>query len=165
MFPVQNKYKEEGLRSLSQSLYSQLPETAETQLAKSVAELQSEVRLVSTLFHISRLLFQSIVKLISPRCLPGNVLHSPSTGRPARRRQRPACTTSSPTRWRRDTLKRPASCRVRYTLESAHSSTSKTFSFGSFDSSRSSKAAAVSLFFYFQTMGLIRTVVVFLMCR
>lgn len=30
--------------SLSQSFYSQLPETSETQFAKSVAELQSEVR-------------------------------------------------------------------------------------------------------------------------
>lgn len=56
---------------------------------------------------------------------PGNVLHSPSTGRPARRKRRPACTTSSPRRWRRDTLKRLASCRVRYTLASAHRSTFK----------------------------------------
>lgn len=39
----QSKYKE-GRRRLSQSFYSQLPETAETQFAKSVAELQSEVR-------------------------------------------------------------------------------------------------------------------------
>lgn len=122
MFPVQNKYKEEGLRSLSQSLYSQLPETAETQLAKTVAELQSEVRLASALIYISGLLFQFIIELISPPCLPGNVLHSPSTGRPAGRKQRPACTTSSPKRWRRYTLKRPASGRVRYTLESAHRS-------------------------------------------
>lgn len=38
----QSKYKE-GRKSLSQSFYSQLPETAETQFAKSVAELQSEV--------------------------------------------------------------------------------------------------------------------------
>lgn len=42
--PVQSKYKEDGIRSLSQSFYSQLPETAETQLAKTVSELQSEVR-------------------------------------------------------------------------------------------------------------------------
>lgn len=40
----QNKYKEDGMRSLSQSFYSQLPETAETQFAKTVSELQSEVR-------------------------------------------------------------------------------------------------------------------------
>lgn len=40
---VQNKYKEDGMRSLSQNFYSQLPDTAETQLAKTVSELQSEV--------------------------------------------------------------------------------------------------------------------------
>lgn len=40
----QNKYKEDGRRSLSQSFYSQLPETTETQFAKTVSELQSEVR-------------------------------------------------------------------------------------------------------------------------
>lgn len=40
----QSKYKEGGRRSLSQSFYSQLPETTETQFAKTVAELQSEVR-------------------------------------------------------------------------------------------------------------------------
>lgn len=42
--PVQSKYKEDGIRSLSQSFYSQLPETTETQLAKTVSELQSQVR-------------------------------------------------------------------------------------------------------------------------
>lgn len=57
MFNVQNKYKEEGLRNLSQSLYSQLPETPETQLAKTVGELQSEVRLVFTVFYINNLFF------------------------------------------------------------------------------------------------------------
>lgn len=31
------------MRSLCQSFYSQLPDTAETQLAKTVSELQSEV--------------------------------------------------------------------------------------------------------------------------
>lgn len=39
----QIKYKEEGLKSLPQSLYSQLPQTADTEFAKSVSELQSEV--------------------------------------------------------------------------------------------------------------------------
>lgn len=43
-FPLQCKYKENGIKSLSQSLYSHLPETAETQLARTVSELQSEVR-------------------------------------------------------------------------------------------------------------------------
>ena len=42
--PCQSKYKEGGRRRLSQSFYSQLPETSETQLARSVSELQSEVR-------------------------------------------------------------------------------------------------------------------------
>lgn len=46
MLPVQRKYKQDGLKSLSRSLYAQLAETAETQLAKTVAELQSEVRLL-----------------------------------------------------------------------------------------------------------------------
>lgn len=39
----QIKYKEEGLKSLPHSLYSQLPQTTDTQFAKSVSELQSEV--------------------------------------------------------------------------------------------------------------------------
>lgn len=46
----QSKYKEGGRRSLSQSFYSQLPETAETQFARAVAELQSEVRDLSSEF-------------------------------------------------------------------------------------------------------------------
>lgn len=46
--PVQSKYKEDGMRSLSQSFYSQLPETAETQLARSVSELQSQVTTTHT---------------------------------------------------------------------------------------------------------------------
>lgn len=41
---LQNKYKEEGKKEMSSSLYSQLPETAEMQLAKAVQEFQSEVR-------------------------------------------------------------------------------------------------------------------------
>lgn len=39
----QIKYKEEGLKSLPHSLYSRLPQTTDTQFAKSVSELQSEV--------------------------------------------------------------------------------------------------------------------------
>lgn len=43
-FPApQNKYKEEGKKEMSSSLYSQLPETSEMQLAKAVHEFQSEV--------------------------------------------------------------------------------------------------------------------------
>lgn len=40
---LQNKYKEEGKKEMSSSLYSQLPETIEMQLAKTVHEFQSEV--------------------------------------------------------------------------------------------------------------------------
>lgn len=40
---LQNKYKEEGRKEMSSSLYSQLPETTEIQLAKIVHEFQSEV--------------------------------------------------------------------------------------------------------------------------
>ena len=40
----QNKYKEEGRKEMSSSLYSLLPETSEMQLAKAVHEFQSEVR-------------------------------------------------------------------------------------------------------------------------
>lgn len=45
LFPVcsQLKYREEGMRNLSQSFYSQLPQTADTQFAKATSELQSEV--------------------------------------------------------------------------------------------------------------------------
>lgn len=39
----QNKYKEEGKKEMSSSLYSQLPQTSEMQLAKTVHEFQSEV--------------------------------------------------------------------------------------------------------------------------
>lgn len=41
---LQVKYQEEGKRSLSQSLYSQLPETSQTRFARDVSELQSHVR-------------------------------------------------------------------------------------------------------------------------
>lgn len=39
----QVKYKEEGKKQASTSLYSQLPETAEIQFAKQMSEMQSEV--------------------------------------------------------------------------------------------------------------------------
>lgn len=41
---LQVKYKEGGLKSLSHSVYSQLPETTQTQLARNLSELQSSVR-------------------------------------------------------------------------------------------------------------------------
>lgn len=43
-FHLQNKYKQSGKESMSSSLYAQLPETAQTQLAAKMSELQSEVR-------------------------------------------------------------------------------------------------------------------------
>ena len=39
----QSKYKEEGKKEASMSLYSILPETPETQHAREASELQSEV--------------------------------------------------------------------------------------------------------------------------
>lgn len=51
--PVQVKYRQEGLRSLPQSLYAQLAETAETQLARTVSELQSQVRALPQVFSVS----------------------------------------------------------------------------------------------------------------
>ena len=39
----QVKYKEEGKQEMSSNLYSLLPETTETQLAKQLTEMQSEV--------------------------------------------------------------------------------------------------------------------------
>lgn len=41
---LQIKYQEEGKKRLSQSLYSQLPETSQTRFARDVSELQSDVR-------------------------------------------------------------------------------------------------------------------------
>lgn len=43
MEPFQSKYKEEGKKEASISLYSILPETPETQRAREASELQSEV--------------------------------------------------------------------------------------------------------------------------
>lgn len=42
LFP-QNKYQQSGKQSMSTSLFSQLPQTSETQLAAKMSELQSEV--------------------------------------------------------------------------------------------------------------------------
>lgn len=41
--PLQVKYKEAGQKELSSSLFSTLPQTLHTQVAKEVTELQSEV--------------------------------------------------------------------------------------------------------------------------
>lgn len=42
-YPPQKKYKELGRKSVSSSIYSQLPDTAEIQLAKAIAEVTNEV--------------------------------------------------------------------------------------------------------------------------
>lgn len=42
-FLFQSKYKQEGKKQLVNSLYSLLPETSETQHAKELAQLYSEV--------------------------------------------------------------------------------------------------------------------------
>lgn len=44
MLGPQVKYREEGKKQAMKSLYSLLPETPETQLAKQLSEIQSEVR-------------------------------------------------------------------------------------------------------------------------
>ena len=44
-FIFQIKYKEGGKKDISASLYSQLPETMETQFAKEISDIQSEVNL------------------------------------------------------------------------------------------------------------------------
>lgn len=41
-------YQQDGRKEMERSLYSLLPETAETQLAKHASELQSEVRTLNT---------------------------------------------------------------------------------------------------------------------
>lgn len=41
-------YQQDGKREMERSLYSLLPQTAETQLAKHASELQSEVRTLNT---------------------------------------------------------------------------------------------------------------------
>lgn len=48
----QSKYKEEGKKEASISLYSLLPETMETQHAKEASELRSEVDLTEIPEHL-----------------------------------------------------------------------------------------------------------------
>jgi hypothetical protein len=40
---MQSKYKEEGKKAHGSSVYSQLPATMETQFARTVSDLQSQV--------------------------------------------------------------------------------------------------------------------------
>lgn len=64
MFVLQVKYREEGLRSLSHSLYSQLPQTSQTRLARSLSELHSPVR--TYLLHLPLIQDQSNSSAASP---------------------------------------------------------------------------------------------------
>lgn len=43
LYISQNKYREEGRKTLSTCVYSQLAETTDTQFVKTVTELQSDV--------------------------------------------------------------------------------------------------------------------------
>lgn len=63
---VQLRYKEEGRRSQSMSVYSQLPETNDIQLARTVSEQQSEVDHVQyfQFFFFSSSVVFSLVSLL-----------------------------------------------------------------------------------------------------
>lgn len=50
--PLQVKYKEEGQKELWSTLFSSLPQTLQTELAKEVTELQSQVTKLSTIRNI-----------------------------------------------------------------------------------------------------------------
>lgn len=56
---LQVKYKEDGQKELSSTLFSSLPQTLQTELAKEVTELQSQV----TLFFSSCLFIQPLLCL------------------------------------------------------------------------------------------------------
>lgn len=51
---MQVKYKQDGRKEASSSLYHQLPETTETQLAKELRDIYSEVRNTPTQRHHRR---------------------------------------------------------------------------------------------------------------
>lgn len=117
---MQSKYKEDGLKSLPQNLYSHLPETNETQFVKSVSELLSEVRkslLVSSTFlwccgwNPRRFI---CFELSFEICCYISDIFRLNTRRRVKRRRAAACTTSCLKLWRLYTLKRPRSCRARY---------------------------------------------------
>lgn len=48
LFCVKVKYKEESKKDVSASLYHQLPETTETQLARELRDVYSEVRMAGS---------------------------------------------------------------------------------------------------------------------
>lgn len=70
----QKKYKDEGRREMTSPLYSQLPETSETQFAREMTEIQSKVRffrVVKTCFLTSLcfLVWSFLFMSFSPRSL------------------------------------------------------------------------------------------------
>lgn len=60
----QSKYKEEGKKEASMSLYSVLPETPETQHAREASELRSEVLMSGTLKEQT---FSNISQWLQPK--------------------------------------------------------------------------------------------------
>uniref|UniRef100_A0A3P9P179 Nebulette n=1 Tax=Poecilia reticulata TaxID=8081 RepID=A0A3P9P179_POERE len=64
-FHLQLKYKEEGRKDASVSLYAVLPETMETQHAKEATSLQSQVRLSCVCFSLQRKYRDSVKKDLS----------------------------------------------------------------------------------------------------
>lgn len=61
---MQLRYKEEGRRSQSMSVYSQLPETNDIQLARTMSEQQSEVDHVQYFFFSSSVVFSKVSLLL-----------------------------------------------------------------------------------------------------
>lgn len=103
---VQVKYKQDGLKEASGSLFHQLPETTETQLAKELRDIYSEVR--------SSLL--KSIAAVSPRGDAERCVLSlrSSTKKKGRRRSVRTCTHSSPRRQKRSSPSRCQRYRVRW---------------------------------------------------
>lgn len=106
-FLLQSKYREGGRRRLSQSFYSQLPQTAETRFAKSVAALHSQVSRVSRVRSARRKppLKKTLSFLLNFRS---------STKRRAGGAWPPVCTRFCRRPWRRLTPRRRRSSAARY---------------------------------------------------
>ena len=121
----QNKYKEDGKKSLSQSIYSQLPETSDTQFAKTVSQTQSEVRQDRErcyFFDTGDILvrMRSCWAVTDYYGLYGSRW---STGSPGREETVALCTLLYLRHWRPSTLERPPSYRVRYNHTRTHTHT------------------------------------------
>lgn len=109
----QNKYKESGKKSRTSSLYSQLPQTNETQFNKTLSEIQSQVILhVLVKSELSFCLWLKV--LIFCLCFRLNIK------KPAGRTRRLLCTQNFLRLWTRHTSKKRHSCRVRYETTVTH---------------------------------------------